>query len=323
MKNLHFLTTTNAVFGRFFTLIAPICNRKLVHNDGYRGIQTLSQGGNLVTILCEKKGVKYIKKVLMAYPKTLEYEQMRHEISILKILNGVRKTTRTGRLIRVLKLTESFQGENYIYLIREYFDGTILQKFSINTQIDVLKECILFFKEISSSVDPRYLAMIPKRSNFSLFATFPIYLIIACLKDLSRTAIFFHTFIIFIRLLPAVPWFVTDYTLNHKDLHPGNILVNGTSVGIIDTEITIFAESGTDLAVALPSYCSGLKQEDALYLINKLLEGDGYKKIITLSIFYTVQSIAMNSVNKLVDSKRELNYLNFLVRNIDSILLKS
>lgn len=325
MEELFFLTTMTVLTGYLFTWFGPRLDQLPKPLADYSTIKHFKQAlnGRLVISLCEKNKKKFVVRSLVSRQRSLPYKQMKHEISILRVLDGASYSAPSGRTIRVPRIVEIREEGHQLTLVRENIEGVSLTEYSRDIQLSVFSDCLDFFEDLSKRIDKSILKRISKRSNITVPIFFPVYFIIAVVKYPWRILCFINSAFYFFRYIASLSLFATDYVFSHKDLHQGNILVDKSQVGVIDTEIALLSERGTDLAISLVSYWKASdKNDDLVDLLRlKLFSANGRKKFIVLTIYFMIQSIAMNSKSNREDTLRAIDYLEYLNLRLVRILM--
>ncbi len=322
MDKLSFITTLKFIRGQLLSWILSAPKRKAFQLTEYEKIQDLkvSPDGISETSLYEKNGKYYVVKILYARRGTLDYEYTLNQASMYSVLGDIEYRQSSGDRVCFPKLVDLIDGTP-IVLVREYIDGELLADAPLATQRGVLKECLVALQYATGKIAPMVKRQLPRRSNMLMLVTFPVYLGIALIRGAVTFRIALRATVLFFKLSSSLSWFRTNYTLMHRDLHPGNIIVNGTRISIIDTESTLLAENGSDMAMSFLSYYeSDNVKANIDYLKSTLSPGD-WRKFSLLSIFYMIQLIASDITTEDGFAKQTRDYFVILVDCIVPSLL--
>lgn len=168
-------------------------------------------------------------------------------------------------------------------------------------------------QELSLLIDQSAMDNLSRRSPKFLMWSFPFHFLAAVVKDIKNIRQYLRFFVLFYKLNPD---FAQELVFTHRDLHPGNIIINGNQIAIIDFEIAALAEPETDLAIAVKFYAKKIGPDLTKKLIFDFApDKKSRRTFLRLTIFYTLQLLAIE------DSKRELykdaqSYLTILEKDI-------
>lgn len=266
--------------------------------SGYTFVRSIREGVNGLptTALYRRDGKQYIVRILRARRNTLGYVQIVHEASILRVLQSFEKKTEDGYVIRFPKLVDVLADDARIVLIREFVSGEIMEDLPPDRQLSIFREAVSFFSDITHDLKDEVREKLPRRSNFLMATSFPVYVLIAWMRDVFHPWIYLKSFWIFMKHIRFADLFSTKYILAHKDLQPRNIVINGKEIVIIDVEICLLAESGTDLARVFFAYWRRCGKDASLSFLESLkLSSEDRRKFLLLSSFLMIQLLAMSA----------------------------
>lgn len=262
------------------------------------------------------EGKKVVIKSLSSRFKNLKYKQISNEIAALQLLNKLIYKSSGIKIPHVIQHNRDF---NKIIEVREYIEGVPLKEFNGIIVMDAVKKCIRFLKELSVSINQSDIDNLPRRSARFLAWTLPFYFLCSTIIDPKKIRQYFRLCTLFYKLNSFSG---QKYVFAHRDLHSGNIIINGSELSIIDFEVSALAEPETDLAIAAMRYSGELGADLIIKLINDLTEeGSSRKNFFRLTIFYAMQVLTIESTNRKF-YKETQDYLTMLEKNIIPVLFK-
>lgn len=302
MTRLSFLTTSKFFKGWYLSKLGFFFGKITEDMDipGYTFVRMMKKGVNGFpsTVLYQQCGKKYVARVLFARRNTLGYMQVMHEASILEVLQSFRKETEEGYTFRFPKVVDVLCGDNRIVLIKEFIEGETIESFSLEDQLDIFRKSLSFFQEITHKLKPHVRGQLPKRSNMLMVLSFPVYVFAAWTRDIFHPSMYLKSCFTFMKQIRYADVFSSNYVLAHKDLQPRNIITSGNEIVIIDMEICVLAESGTDLARSFFAYWKRCGQDMSMLFFESLkLSSDEKRRFLILTCFLIVQLLAMSSRN--------------------------
>lgn len=258
-----------------------------------------------IGIYKNKTGDKIVVKSLQHRFKNAGYYQLHNEFKVMKYLleNIANKNITVPRPIKII------EENRRITMFYRYINAKSLQSHPINKTQIILQNILtelekINIKPIKNSVE--------NRSKFVIGISFPIYLIILLLKDpknLKKYIFAFYNFYInymFDIFQPA------NYVFSHRDLHLDNVLVNLNKVFLIDPEVAVIAQGGTDQVILERNTFElfGDRTNDLFTVFNTT----NSRSINYLRLYYSLQMMAIRG-KKDEDFLSSQKYFNFLIKN--------
>lgn len=319
MEN-HFLTTQNLLKGKILGFFEQFLVSQKVYKDEnnkrYKKIRDLNAGpyhpDSTIGIYEASNKKKVIIKIFHYKLHNLNYEHVVNEANILKLLNNSEYSQTTKVKVGFPKFYEFFSSNDTLTLVTEYVKGRNLSLFSNDVKKKTILECVNFLNSISEKIDRRNLKNLPKRTPSHIILTFPIYFTIALLKNFKSFKDFFKLVIIFYVNYLNSGFGNPEYVITHRDLHPQNIIVSDKNIFIIDPEMCALLEKGTEIAITLRLYIRELGFKIVDEILKEVLKTTRQrKKFIGLTIFYTIQTLAIENPNnpEYLDAHMYMKYI--------------
>jgi len=314
--NTHFLTTKYFIKGKFFDLLEKIIPGEidLTKNElssNYKLIKWIKKQDkdNLTSVgFFKYKDKKVVIKIVRFKLKNSIYEQLINEASMLNFLAKVSAQSKGIKLI-FPKVHDLIYQNNQLALVTEYLDADLLISKSNEFKMNILKDILKKYKEMTLHATNEDYKCLPKRTYLQIIISFPVYLLKVMLYDLDNYSYYVKLMFIFYRNYFSINNFKMKYTLAHKDLHSNNILIKNNSVMIIDPEICVLADEVTDIAQIARLYSAEFSEAEMNSFLNDTLSSLNDKKhFIALTIFYSIQMMAIRNTND-SDYKEAYDYL--------------
>lgn len=327
-KKSDFINIPKILYGHFSNFIF---REKINLNEfpvvqGYKLVKPIRiQSGddqNSVGIYQNKNGERVIIKSLTYKKNTLAANQLLHEGAMLSLLQTYEYSAGT-REIKFPKLYEIVEDPGSISLVMEFITGETIAKLATETKLTLLYDCVNAFEKVTIGMSSNLLAKLPKRTKLFMIITFPGYLLSALRQNLKLLGLLLRVTFQFYKHAVISLFKQSRYVLTHKTLHGDNILVAEHSATIIDPQVCVLAEEFSEIAIIPKFY---LKDTGIIgirdFLLKFLHSEDEVKNFFRLSIYYTVQTLALTG-REYTDYNDAKKYLEILNNNLFKDLLKS
>ncbi|HRN47519.1 MAG TPA: hypothetical protein PLS00_03630 [Niabella sp.] len=317
-KKSDFITIPRVLYGYLsnFVFREKINLKEFPAIQGYELVNLIRiQGGadqNSVGIYRNEDGKKVIIKSLTYKKNLLAASQLRHEGAMLDLLQEYQYS---GKLqeIRFPKLYEVINNPDSISIVMEFVEGKPIAELDTVTKLKLLDDCINCFKQTTHDLPQEMFSKIPKRTKTFMTITFFVYLLFALKQNLKLTGLLLSVAVQFYKYSVISRFQKTSFVLTHKALHEENVIVSGHSATIIDPQTGILAEEFSEIAIIPKFY---LKDTGIIeikkFLLKFLHSEDEVKNFFRLSIYYTIQTLALTGKDypKYEEAKKYLEILN-------------
>lgn len=321
MKYIN-LNTKNLIIGKFASQI----NRFVPHPDkqinGLTWIRDLtpkdSKFKNRVGLYKNNKGEKIVVKLHKYLVPDLDFFHINNEASVLKFLN---KENIYPKIYPQFVFLDTKKSQ--INIAIKYVESQNLSTLSINKKVNLIKEALNYFEEISEKVI-RYMDIsIPKRSPYALTINFPILMMQLILKRPHLLTTYFKYAILF--YLNIFVGLVRGFKIGfiHRDLYPDNIaLTKNNKLILFDWENAIITDPIIDLAQIAMIYWKDFGKDRLMNLLREKLENNSQKRrFIAYSIYNSIQAL-VNTPKRNPHFQNTEEFLVFLLKNIYPKLLR-
>lgn len=327
-RKLDFITVSKILYGHFSNFIfrEKINLKEFPIIQGYKLVKPIRiQNGddqNSVGIYQNKNKEKVIIKSLSYKKNILAANQLRHEGTILNLLQSYEYSSGTKK-VKFPKLYEIIENPGSISLVMEFITGEPIAELTTATKLTLLNDCVNTFEKVTAGVSSDLLAKLPKRTKLFMMTTFPGYLLMALRQNFELLNLLLKVTFQFYKYSVISLFKQSKYILTHKTLHGDNIIVAEYSATIIDPQVCVLAEEFSEIAIIPKFY---LKDAGIIeikkFLLKFLHSEDEVKNFFRLSIYYTVQTLALTG-REYTDYNDAKKYLEILNNNLFKDLLKS
>lgn len=328
IKGSSFITISKIFYGYFCNFIygEKINLEEFPVIQGYELVNPLRiQSGddqNSVGIYQNEERKKVIIKSLTYKKNLLAASQLKHEGSMLDLLQEYQYSGKLHK-IRFPKLYEVINKPGSISIVMEFVEGKPIAELDAVTKLRILEDCINCFKQTTHALPSEVFSKLPKRTKLFMTITFSVYLLFALKQNFKLLGLLLSVTIQFYKYTMVAFFQKTSFILTHKALHEENVIVSGRSATIIDPQTGILAEEFSEIAIIPKFY---LKDTGIIEIRNFLLKflhsEDEVKNFFRLSIYYTVQTLALTG-RGYTDYNDAKKYLQILNNNLFKDLLKS
>lgn len=268
-----------------------------------------------VILLLDKKGNRYIARDLCFKFKNMKYKQIMNEISLLKTLHSAADKINEGSSISFPQVIKIIEERNRLVFIRNYFAGDNIRSYSPNEKIKFIELILKDLKKYSDNLTYDR-DNIPIRTAAYINIIFPIVSFIFFLKEPRMIFRIINFIIQFYRYRLYLNRYKFNYIFANRDLHQDNIIIRDKKIMLIDSEISLFAEPETDLAIALKYYYKDFKNKLSENFLKKVLKDDiSRRRFLSLTIFYTFMTLIIEKKNT-TNYRESINYLDFIEKRL-------
>lgn len=255
---------------------------------------------------------KVIAKILRYNHQNLSYIQLKNEICSIKLLSSILKINKKYSVPKIIKISDR---ERRVILVTEYIAGNTTDNYSSESNFEILNNLLNFFSNINLGKKKDLLS---KNYPILLFIAIFYYTLIALFKNFSAYKQIINLSLLYLANISIFDLFRPKYEVSHKDLHPKNLIVRNGKIVLIDTEYLSLSPKFTDISISLRHFSDILTPAQLVATLNNFIHSEkDFKAFITLSSFYTLQILAVDSKGgidyekaiKYFDSLKEMNAL--------------
>lgn len=250
----HVLQTPTAwesICGAWFTLLKSRSMRPPLAPPNIVGEYTLlsdfdkKDGSRNMSIgLYQKHGKKYVIKQWVGVYKDLSYYTLVNEYVVNRMLFSKEAFTETQ--VRIPQSLEYFSDDCSLTCVFEYIEGIHVQSFDDTKQAQVLQSCLQALEQASLEITAEERRLFGQRRKWFygmiLCVLPPVSLFVSprIFGNIVRSSIQTLRKLLAIQASPS--------TIAHRDLTPSNILMQGDTIYIMDTENLLLTFPGYDYA---------------------------------------------------------------------------
>lgn len=188
----------------------------------------------------------FFAKLYIGNPNSKNYGELKNEVMAYRFFSLSKNTSGVTKVF-IPALRFSCIHQSKILLLIDYVKGQTLQQYSLKYQhrvIDTIQKYLNGY-DVHGWLKPKIFSLSMTKCFIFLV---PITLL-ACLKNLSHSAILIKSMILIIKLLPYT--YNRDLKLVHRDLGFWNILINKNKIIMYDFQLASLANSQMDKAIYL------------------------------------------------------------------------
>ena len=301
IKLMSYITKTKLLQGFAIQKIGFFASKKQFLEPKFKNYSLIKHLGEkthikpLIGLYADNVNKQVVIKQWNYMLKTVTYYQLLHEMNVLKFLNAAANQF-VNKNIFFPKFIEQIRYKNRVGYVAEYISGKPLTDFPTNFKIEIANSCLEYLVDLSASIKTSYLKNFPKVRPIQNILVFPFFWLIVVIKDIKNVGYYLKFLWAFYKLY-LNKGITSSLVINHRDLHSDNVIISKNKTYILDTEVMVLAEKETDLALVAKAFYKQLGNKINQLLKIKFAQGYSVDKFIALSIFYSLQIMAISSHN--------------------------
>lgn len=278
------------------------------------------ENSNSLGVYQNKQGRKTIIKSLNYQTRNLAFEQFINEINVLRVMgrlfSGKAADSSAEYQVSVPVFYEVLEQKHQIAFVREFVEGKLLAEAPVQVKFEVLRHCLKFFSVFPRDDRRERYHTSAARPPLLMLLTFPFYWFAAVCKAPRRLGFYLRLAVIYYQKFSWQSIRHPRYVLAHKDLHSQNIILHTGRIVILDPQVAVYSEEGTDLAISARLYHQELGGENIAKLLQEFLFNNEQRdKFVRLTLFFAFQSLVFDK-RLSADYQNTESYLQTATRDI-------
>ena len=218
------------------------CKKKFSEYHLVRQIKKNGKLQNFAIGVYERDGKKYFVKIWKKDKKDLSFYSAVNEFRVASVLSE--KLKNSSYKARIPDAVEVCQGSDNSYaFVYDFVDGRPLAKFDKNIQMICLKEIISSLNKVSEILTKEERKVFNVRGKIFYLSSIPLLTFISIKENTSKWK---HLLKASIDCFLSARKLNKKYSLAHRDIHVGNVMVTDNFIYLLDSEDMVLTLDGFD-----------------------------------------------------------------------------